>query len=150
MAAAGWAFLLVVPVVLVLAAVLLVGSGATHRRLSRWRTQRVRTTGAVSKLPMASGRHREVEVTYLGPDGRPYVLAQRRPAEPAAPAPRIALPITVLYAPGDPHTATVDDHWMGPAARVRGLRTGGLLLVLLGLMSGMVGAGLLVIAGWHG
>lgn len=149
MATAGWAFVLAVPVVLIIAGALLGGALVSRLRLARWRTQRVRTTGAISKLPMASGRPRAVEVTYLGPDGRPYVLAQRRPGAPAAPAPRIALPITVLHAPEDPRIAIVDDRWMGPAARARGLRTTGLLLVLLALMSGLVGAGLLVIAGWH-
>lgn len=149
MATVGWAFLVAGAAIVTVAGVLIAVSVATGRRLRQWRMTWVRTTGAISKLPYATGPRREVEVTYLGPEGRPYVLVQRRPGELAAPAPRIALPVSVLYAPEDPGAAAVDDHWMGPVARVRGARTAGLLLALLGLLAGLIGAGLLVIGGWR-
>lgn len=147
MEAAGWTFVLGGGLVSGLGVMFLVAWIMVRLRLRGVRTG-VRTIGAISKLPRRAGRPRELEVTYLDPDGRPYVLAQRWVGVLAVRPPTIGTPVVVWHRADRPEVAEVDDPSFGPVARERGLRGVGALLLALGALSFVVGAGLVLVARW--
>lgn len=147
MEAAGSIFVLLGGVMSGVGLMLLVAWVLLRLRLREVRT-RVRTIGAVSKLPRRSGHPRELEVTYLDPDGRPYVFRQRWIGLLAVQLPAVGTPVTVWHLTDRPEVADVDDPSFGPVARARGSRAAGALLTGLGVLALLVGWGLVLVARW--
>lgn len=146
MEAAGWIFVVAGVLVLGVGAVLL-GAGLLVRlRLGGIRT-RVRTIGAISKLPSQSGHRRELEVTYVDQDGRPYVLRQRWSGATGF-RPSVGAPVTVWHLADSPAVAAVDSPHFGILATLRTVRATGLVTAALGTLSVLIGAGLLLIVRW--
>ena len=147
MRAAGLIFVLFGGVMSGVGLIFLVAWVLLRLRLREMRT-RVRTIGAVSKLPRRSGRQRELEVTYLDPAGRPYVLRQRWIGLLTVHPPAVGTPVTVWHRTDRPEVADLDDPSFGPVARAHGSRAAGALLAGLGVLALLVGWGLVLVAYW--
>lgn len=146
MATVGTIFVLVGILLLGSATALLLGLMVLWWRLRQWRRGRVATTGAVSKLPRRTAWRAAVEVTYLDPSGGVHVLRQRWNA--AGHRPRIGTPVTVRHRADRAEVAVVDAPWLGTPATIAVLRPLVVVAGALGLLSALVGGGLLLIVRW--
>ncbi|SDB92375.1 hypothetical protein GA0111570_10914 [Raineyella antarctica] len=144
MGTVGSVFAVVGFLLLAIGAVLLSTYVVVRLRVRHWRQVRVLTIGAISKLPRLTSYPHTLEVTYLDPDGRPYVLRQRWNGAFSA-LPSVGDPVPVRHEVDRPEVAGVDSPLLGALVTARLLRIAGLGAVALGTLSVLVGVGLLSI-----